>query len=65
MNIPDLQHQIEVRRGWVKSLQDGLPYADGQAYRNDKRAIAGYNQEIIDLQRKIRDLGGGDVSNPV
>ncbi|MNO50331.1 hypothetical protein D3C76_407030 [compost metagenome] len=65
MNVPDLQHQITKRREWIKSLQDALPYADGPAYRQDLRTIAGYKQEITDLQRKIRDLGGDDVSNPL
>lgn len=63
MNIKDLQHQIESREKWIKGLRDSLPYADSsQARMQDEKKIRGLQQEITDLKRKQRDLGGGDVS---
>lgn len=63
MNIKDLQHQIDSREKWIKSLQDSMPYADSsQARMQDEKKIYDLRQEIADLKRKQRDLGGGDVS---
>ncbi len=44
-----MQDQIESLERRIKSLKQCLPYADGQAYYNDKR-------EIARLQEKLRQL---------
>jgi predicted nucleic acid-binding Zn-ribbon protein len=62
VNIADLQHQIDARQEWIKSLRESSSYADSsQARLQDQRKINQLQFEIKDLKRKQRDLGGGDV----
>lgn len=63
MNVGDLQHQIDKRREWIKSLQEALPYADSaQARSGDLKLIRGYQNEIRSLEAKI-EVCKRDLSN--
>lgn len=35
----------------ISELRDRLPYADGQAYYDDKRKIAALQSELAELER--------------
>lgn len=52
----DIIHQIQARRHWIESLQEGLKYADGLAYSQDKQRIQTYESEIQALERKLKEL---------
>lgn len=44
---------IRMLKNRISELRDRLPYADGQAYYDDKRKIAALQSELAELERQI------------
>lgn len=54
-DIADLQHKIDCRYSWIKTIEERLPYADGAAYHQDKNRMSVYWQEIKNLERELKE----------
>ena len=50
MNNETIEAQIKHLEAQIKSLQEVLPYADGQAYYNDKREIQRLIMQLWNLR---------------
>ena len=44
---------IRMLKNRIADLLERLPYADGQAYYDDKRKIAALQSELAELERQI------------
>ena len=55
--------EIERLEAFIHSLREALPYADGQAYYNDKRKIAQMEAELFNLRRTYRTGERGGEEN--
>ena len=44
---------IRMLKNRISELAERLPYADGQAYYNDKRKIESLQAELAELERQI------------
>ena len=51
----DIQRAITSARAAIKSLQEGLPYADHGAYGQDRERIRKLRQELSSLKNKEQD----------
>ena len=55
------QNQIRQLKARIASLSECLPYADGQAYYNDRREIKALKAELLELEKQ--ELSSGDECN--
>jgi hypothetical protein len=51
----DIERAIASTRAAIKSLQEGLPYADHGAYGQDRQRIRKLRQELASLKNKEAD----------
>jgi hypothetical protein len=51
----DIERAIASTRAAIKSLQEGLPYADHGAYGQDRERIRKLRQELAGLKNKEQD----------
>jgi len=51
----DIERAIASTRAAIKSLQEGLPYADHGAYGQDRERIRKLRQELAGLKNKEAD----------
>lgn len=54
-----LDKQANITR-WIKSLRQGLPYADHGAYGQDKARIYELEQELAQVNKQIEALKGAE-----
>ena len=57
------QDQIRHLKARIADLSERLPYADGQAYYDDKRKIKALKAELLELEKQ--ELPSGDDCNQV
>lgn len=55
------QNQIRHLKALIADLFERLPYADGQAYYDDKRTIQALKAELLELEKQ--ELPSGDDCN--
>ena len=53
MNNGTIEAQIKNLELRIESLREVLPYADGQAYYDDKRKIDALTTELAELERHL------------
>lgn len=52
----EIENKISNLEWAIKDLRTYLPYADGQAYYQDKQRISTYYTEIAELKKKLEEM---------
>lgn len=53
----NIESEIRALESSIKDAKKALPYADGQAYYDDKRRIATMESRLAELRRKQKEAG--------
>lgn len=55
-NAAELTLQIDTLESQARHLAEGLPYAEGQAYRDEQRTLSSLRQKIGALKKQRADI---------
>ncbi len=56
--IEALDNEIASLSNRIAGIAEALPYADGQAYRDDKRRMSELQGKLVKLKREREQLNG-------